>query len=161
MPTLHLPQSARAEIERDRMEIAAQYMSVKGTLDRFNRDLYQIDPRLKMVKAHNRVAEGSPLKEGYYHVLLDDPVSGTTLVKPLQYDNGEFREPGSWVFDELAEEDMWNDRARREGRERARRMREAGERQRTREARERAEHFNERWKSASNVSISVPRSISA
>lgn len=161
MPTIYLPQSIRSGIEQDRLEIMQQYSEVRGTLDRFNPELRRIDPRLHMVKAHDKVAAGSPMKAGYYHILLDDPAAGTVMIKPLQYDNGEFREPGSWMFEELAKEDMWNDRAMREGRERSRRMREAGERQRQREASERSAEFNERWRSANRTQILVSKSIHA
>ena len=159
MSQLYLPPSARHEIELDRAEIAAQYVQVKGTLDHFNRELRQIDSRLKMVVANDRVAEDSPLKAGYYHILLEAPGHPTTIL-PLEYDNGEYREPGSWIFPYLQEQDMWNDRARHAGRERQRKLNEARDRQSAREAADRAQEFNERWKSANSLSILFPKGLS-
>jgi len=158
MSQLYLPQSARSEIEQDRAAIAMQYYSVKGTLAHYNPMLKRIDERLELVKAHERVAEGSPMKAGYYHILLHAPGHPTTVL-PLEYDNGEYREPGSWMFPFLEEQDMWNDRARRASRNRQERIRDAGARERERESQERVAEYNERWKSANSTQILVKRSI--
>lgn len=155
---LYLPGTTGREIARDRAEIAMQYMELRGELDHWNRELRRIDPRLRMVKAHDRVAEGSPLKAGYYHVVLDAPGHPSTVM-PVEYDDGSFRELGSHVFTMLEENDMWNDRAVRASRNRQQRLREASERQRQRESEDRAAHFNERWKSANRTQIHVKRSI--
>jgi hypothetical protein len=155
---LYLPPSARNEIDRDRAEIMQQYMQVKGTLDHFNRELREIDDRLKMVIANDHVADDSPLKAGYYHILLEAPGHPTTVL-PLEYDNGEYREPGSWIFPYLEEQDMWNDRVRRAGRERQRKLSEARDRQSAREAADRAAEFNARWKSANSLSVLIPRGL--
>lgn len=156
---LYLPGPVANEIARDRAEIATQYFEVKGTLDHFNRELKQIDPRLRMVRAHDKVAEGSPMKASYYHILLDAPGHPTTVL-PLQHDDGSYREPGSWIYPYLEENDMWNDRAMRASRNRQQRIREAEERQRDRERQDRVGEFNERWDSANRTSILVNRSVS-
>lgn len=158
MPSLYLPQAARSEIEKDRAAIAAQYYSVKGTLDRYNEELRRIDPRLELVRAKDQVEEGSPMKAGYYHILLHAPGHPTTIL-PCEYDNGEYREPGSWIFPYLEEQDMWNDRARRASRNRSERVRQAAERQRELEREERVENYNERWHAANRTQILVKRSI--
>jgi hypothetical protein len=158
MPDLYLPQSSRAAIEADRAEIALQYMSVRGALDHYNPMLKRIDERLELVRAHDQVAEGSPMKAGYYHILLHAPGHPTTVL-PLEYDDGSYREPGSWMFPFLEEQDMWNDRARRASRNRSERVRAAEERERQRESEERVGEFNERWKSVNSTSISVKRQI--
>lgn len=158
MATLYLPQSVQHEIETDRAEIAMQYMELRGLLDHWNRELQRIDPRLRMVKAHDRVASDSPLKAGYYHVILDAPGHPSTVL-PLEYENGEYREPGSWVFEFMERNDMWNDRAIRASRNRQQRIREAAERQKDRERQERVDHYNERWASANRTQILVKRSI--
>jgi hypothetical protein len=158
MPDLYLPQSSRAAIEADRAEIALQYMSVRGALDHYNPMLKRIDERLELVRAHDQVAEGSPMKAGYYHILLHAPGHPTTVL-PLEYDDGSYREPGSWMFPFLEEQDMWNDRARRASRNRSERVRAAEERERQRESEDRVADFNERWKSVNSTSISVKRQI--
>lgn len=158
MSTLYLPQSARTEIDRDRADIATQYMVIRGTLDKFNEELQRIDPRMKMVKAHDHVAAGSPMKAGYYHIILESPGHPTTIL-PLEYDNGEYREPGSWIFPYLEEQDMWNDRAIRASRNRQQRIREAAERQRARESQDRVNEYNDRWKHANSTQILVTRNV--
>lgn len=158
MAQLWLPSSAQDEINQDRAEIAAEYAEVRGTLDHFTRELRKIDPRLKMVKAHDRVRPGSPLKPGYYHVLLESPGHPTTIM-PVEYDNGAYREPDSAVFEMVERNDLWNDRAQRANRERRRKLKEAAERQRARESRERVDHFNERWASANRTSILVTKNV--
>jgi len=158
MSQLYLPQSARSEIEQDRAAIAMQYYSVKGTLDHYNQELRRIDPRLELVRAKDQVEEGSPMKPGYYHILLHAPGHPTTIL-PCEYDNGEYREPGSWMYPYLEEQDMWNDRARRASRNRQERIREAAARERERESQDRIADYNERWKSANSTQILVKRSI--
>lgn len=158
MPQLFLPTSARDHIQKDRAEIAIQYMAIDNTIRHYTAELRRIDPHLRMVKAHDRVAPDSSLKAGYYHILRD--MEGTAVnVLPLQYDNGEYREPGSWIFPYLEEQDMWNDRARRASRKRQEAIRAATERQRERERQDRVDEFNERWASANRTSIRVSRAI--
>lgn len=158
MPHLYLPQSARSEIEQDRAEIALQYMSVKGTLEHYNPMLKQIDEKLELVRAHNTVAPGSPMKAGYYHILRHAPGHPTTVL-PLEYDDGSYREPGSWMFPYLDEQDLWNDRAVRASRKRQERLREAEARERQREAEDRIAEYNDRWKRANSTQIHVKRQI--
>jgi hypothetical protein len=157
-----LPESARRvmrdEVDRDRAEIQSEY-SLPGELAAWTRELRRLfDPHLKMVKAHEKTAPGSPLKPGYYHVLLESPGAPTTIM-PVEYDDGSFRELGSHVFEMIEQNDLWNDRARKAGRERGRKLREAAARTRERESQERVDNFNERWKSANSASISVSRDI--
>lgn len=155
---IYLPPGPRAEIARDRAEIAAQYVRIRGTLDRFNEELRRIDPHLSMVKAHDRVALGSPLKAGYYHVIRESPGHPTTVM-PVEHDDGSYKEPDSSVFEMIERNDMWNDRAVRASRNRQRRLRDAADRQRQRDSEERVGNFNERWASANRTQILVKRSI--
>lgn len=70
---------------------------------------------------------------------------------------GDYAEPGSWVFDKLAEADMWNDRAMRD---RRRIQREAEEAKRRRKEIEDAEfdlETFEHWKAVSRTQISMNR----
>lgn len=151
----------RDEVAQDQAEIRSEYQDLQGELAFWTRELRTrlSEPYLKVVKAHDRVGEGSPMKAGYYHVLLESPGHPTTIM-PVEYPNGEFRELGSHVYEMMEENDMWNDRNRRAGRERARKMKEAADRQRARESQDRVDNFNERWKSANSTQISVSRNIS-
>jgi hypothetical protein len=68
---------------------------------------------------------------------------------------GEFVEPGSWVFDHLAESDMWSERVMRE---RRRIKREAEEAKRRREETERREfdlECLEAWKAVNRTQVSM------
>jgi hypothetical protein len=111
-----------------------------------------------MVRAHDRVAEGSQLKAGYYHILLHAPGHPTTVL-PLEFPDGSYRDPGSWIYPYLEEQDMWNDRARKASRNRQERLRDAENRDRDRERSARVEEFNERWASANRTSVQVTRDI--
>lgn len=71
---------------------------------------------------------------------------------------GGFVEPGSWVFDRLAEADMWNDRSMRE----RRRIQEEAERAERRRVELEAAEFDERvlehWRAVSRTQVSMNRS---
>jgi hypothetical protein len=161
---LYLPESARRamsdEVARDRQEIQSEYSDLRDELAFWTRELRTRlnEPHLKVVKAHEQVAYGSPMKAGYYHVLLEHPGHPTTIL-PIEYPDGSFRDLGSHVYDLMEKEDMWNDRARKAGRERGRLFKEAAERQRERESQARVEEYNERWKSANSSQILVSKSI--
>lgn len=86
--------------------------------------------------------------------LVIDPATG----RPMIGGEGAFVEPGSWVFDALAEQDLWSERVQRD---RRRIRREAEEAKRKREQDERAERDRdvlERWKAVSGTSVSMNRS---
>lgn len=158
MSKLYVPPNVRAEAQRDEAEMLMQIVEIEGTLARFNAELRQIDPYLRMVRAKENLEPGSPFKPGYYHVVRHEP-GFLAYVTPLEYENGEPREPGSWVFDHIAKEDLWNDRVQRDRKERERKLREAQQRQSDREAQDRAGDFDERLKNANSTQILVPRSI--
>lgn len=76
-------------------------------------------------------------------------------VMALETPDGEFREPGAWVFDMLAENDMWSERVQRD---RRRIKREAEEASRRRKEQERAagdQEVLERFLAATRTQISM------
>lgn len=166
--TLHLPASARtggvalprrveSEVMREQEQLARELYEVTARLNHYNRELYQIDPHLSVVLAKpNTTVDG--LIPNYYHLVRRRP-GHLTYIKPVQWPNGEWRDLDSSVFDLVAEDDLWNDRAQREIRQKQRRAHDARVTQRQREANDRAREFDERLRSAINGSISVPRSI--
>jgi len=164
MPQVYLPESYRRrmadEVAQDRAEIMAEYRELQGQLAFWTRELRTrlSEPHLKVVKAHDQVGPGSPMKAGYYHVLLEAPGHPTTVM-PVENPDGSFRELDSRVYDMMEENDLWNDRARAAGRERGRKLKEAAERQRARESQDRVNEYNERWKAANSTQILVSRSI--
>jgi hypothetical protein len=81
---------------------------------------------------------------------------GPLNVKPLEV-NGEFVEPGSWVFDMLAREDMWSERATRERNRISREAREAKDRRLERERADRDQDVLERYLAVSRTQVSMNR----
>jgi hypothetical protein len=159
MPTLYLPQSMQEESRRDKAAMAAMIEEVESTLAEFNAELRKIDPYLRMIRALPVVSPESGLIANYYHVVRDEPNS-PLFVTPLMWDNGEYREPGSWVFPYIQGQDMWNDRAQKDRQKRREAFKAAEQNRKNREAQARAAEFDDRLKHAENVHISVPRSIS-
>jgi hypothetical protein len=91
------------------------------------------------------------------------PLSVQPLVlrdgRPEVGGEGGFVEPGSWVFDRLAESDMWSERVMRD---RRRIKREAEEAKRRREEQERADFDREcleHWKAVSRAQVSMSRDV--
>lgn len=154
MSKLYVPPHVRAEAARDEAEMLAQIYEVESVLQYFNAMLKDIDPYLRMVKAKDQLDPGSPFKAGYYHVVRHEP-GFMAYVTPLEHDNGTYREPGSWIFDHIAKEDLWNDRVMRDRKERERKLREAEQRQREREAQDRAGDFDERLAATKRTQILV------
>lgn len=112
------------------------------------------------------VAQGA--YPGRWHLVWPGFNGGPLVLQPLVLDvrsgkpqvggDGAFVEPGSWVFDRLAEQDLWSDRVQRD---RRRIRREAEEAKRKREADERRERdldVLERWKAVSATQVSMNRS---
>jgi hypothetical protein len=95
--------------------------------------------------------------------LLGWPLTVQPLVlrdgRPEVGGDGGFVEPGSWVFDRLAESDMWSERVMRD---RRRIKREAEEAKRRREEQERADFDREcleHWKAVSRAQVSMSRDV--
>lgn len=112
------------------------------------------------------VAQGA--YPGRWHLVWPGFNGGPLVLQPLVIDtrsgrpmiggDGPFVEPGSWVFDALAEQDLWSERVQRD---RRRIRREAEEAKRRREEQERADRDQdvlERWKAVSATSVSMNRS---
>jgi hypothetical protein len=113
------------------------------------------------------VAQGA--SPGRWHLVWPSWNGGPLNIAPLVLDretgkpriggDGDFAEPGSWVFDQLAESDLWSDRVQRE---RRRIRREAEEAKRKRQEQERADRDQdvlERVKAVTRTQISMNRSV--
>ena len=166
MGDLWLPDTARPatpaapidEVEYDTQTILEQLTDVSERLEYYNREARKIDEHLRIVLAKPGADLSLGLKPNYYHIVRIRP-GHMAYVKPIENPDGTWRDLDSYVFTLIGEDDLWNDRLQREKRQKARRAEEARLRQKDREARERVEHFNERLKSATSTSISVPRGI--
>ena len=146
--SLWLPNTARQEVERDNQAIV-QMVLLDEAIKYFNKELKAIDADLELVKASNN-ATLAGLRPGYWHVLR----KGTpTTILCLQGPNGEFREPGSWMFQWLLEQDMWNDATQRERKQRQARADAALAREKERERQDRIAEFNERYKQRTTIQV--------
>lgn len=111
------------------------------------------------------VAQGA--RPGHWHLGWPSVNGGPLCVQPLvlDYETGEpkiggegsFVEPGSWVFDKLAEADMWDDRVIRERRRIKREAEEAKRRRKEIEAADFDQDMLERWRAVSRTQISMNR----
>lgn len=72
---------------------------------------------------------------------------------------GDFAEPGAWVFDRLAESDMWDDRVMRDRRRIVREAEEAKRRRKEMEAAEFDLECFEHYKAATRTFVSMNRSV--
>lgn len=124
----------------------------------FEPDLKAIDETCELVLALPNADPSKGLKPNYWHIIRHEP-GFVSYVKPLEWANGEPRDPGSWMYEELARDDFWSNRSRAVARERNRKLMEAREREEQREAQDRAGDFDERWKNANTTQILVPRSV--
>lgn len=165
---LHLPSSVRTrgialpkrvedEIarEQDQMRMQVEFMSTR--LNHFNRLLKQIDDNLEVVLAKpTTTVEG--LKPGYFHLVRMIP-GHPAYIKPVEYDDGSWRDLDSSILDLAIEDDLWNDRVRSERKKLRQRADDAKARQRAREAADRAAEIDARIKSLNSTQILVTRSI--
>jgi hypothetical protein len=120
--------------------------------EEWNRILYQVDAELRLVRAQES-ASAPGIVPGYYHVLRRNDLGPPTPI-PVQGPDGEYREPGSWLLDQLAESDLWNGRSQKD-RERAyQELTRQKARRKERETEERRDEIKERWKAASNPGVS-------
>jgi hypothetical protein len=113
-------------------------------------------------------AVGQGASPGRWHLVWPGYNGGPLVLQPLVIDatgkphiggEGGFVEPGSWVFDALAEQDLWSERVQRD---RRRIKREAEEAKRKRETDERAERDREvfeRYKAVTRTQVSMNRDI--
>jgi hypothetical protein len=99
--------------------------------EHWNHELKRIDQDLSLVWVPEGVEQPGVIA-GRFHIRKRVP-GGLDGYIPLIGPNGEFRPPGPWMLDALAEADMWNERVRGERARNADRLREARRRQRVRE----------------------------
>lgn len=149
---LYVPERFAAR-EAHRAQVKASVDMAIGQLDYWNRELKRIDPRLQLVRAHEKTTLPG-LKPGYFHAIRDngaDPPSIHIHEGP----NGEYRDPDSGLLEDLAKGDMWNTRSRREAEKRASEAKAAAQRQRERERELRVDEIHERLVSKNRLQVLV------
>lgn len=102
---------------------------------------------------------------GRWHLTWPGIAGGPLTIQPLVIDpetrkpriggEGAFAEPGSWVFDQLAEADMWDDRVMRDRRRIQREAETAKRRRREIEAAEFDQDVLEHYKAVTRAQISM------
>lgn len=152
-----LPPTTRDEIDRDRRETVDNMIEIAAVKADFDRDLKQIDPYLELLKAKDKTTVVG-LKAGYWHVIRLNPGHPVDIL-PLQYPDGSYRNPGSWIYDFVMESDLWNDRAKRAKREAQAKAVAARERRQARESEDRINEMHERVASRNRTQILVRRKV--
>lgn len=120
----------------------------------FNPELRKIDAHLEMVYWPMLAPQIDGFANGCYHIIRHNPDAAGS-VEPLVDENGDYKEPGSWVFDMLRRGDLWNDQVRKDRERAIKRAHDALERAKAREAEDRAEELRDRLNAAMRTSISM------
>lgn len=152
MPLL-LPEHVVRNLRMERAQELAM-AEVTEVCQRFNPELRKIDAHLEMVYWPMRAPDIHGFVNGCYHIVRHNPDAAGS-VEPLVDADGNYREPGSWVFDMLAASDMWDDRVMRDRERLRKRAVDARERQKTREREDRREELRDRANAAWRVSVSM------
>lgn len=150
-----LEERAQREAEIAKIEVGNARFEFKK---QFDHELDRIVPGMRLLFCPDpapldAVAAGA--MPGRWNLVWPGYHGGPLNVKALEDEFGNFVEPGSWIFDMLAREDMWNERATRE---RNRIKREADEAKARRIERERAERDQEtleRYLAVSRTQVSM------
>jgi len=107
---LLVPESVEAE--RINAEIESQVDAQIQAAAYWNRELKRIDPGLSLVLGREN-ADDMDLRAGYWAIRKKVPGSVDAYIV-LQGPQGQYREPGAWMLEMLAANDMWNDRVRQD-----------------------------------------------
>lgn len=155
---LWLPNGVTREMDDAKKDFTAQVMGqVQEELERFNKEIRRLDPYTSLVRADPR-SKHPQLRPGYYHIIRRPP-DGPPMIEVWEGPNGEFKEPGSDLFEWLRHSDLWSDRTRREREKRQKQLKKLAEREREAEAYDRREELYQRIRSATRTSIAVPKGV--
>jgi hypothetical protein len=150
---LHLPDSVVRGLREERASQIAM-AEVNAVCAEFTRELKRIDAYLEMVYWPMRAPQTLGFVNGCYHIVRHNPGAAGT-VEPLVGKGGEYREPGSWVFDMLRKGDLWNAEAQRERVKLQKRAQASADRAKAREAEERKEELRDRVNALTRTSVSL------
>lgn len=102
--TLFLPPHVAEQKRREFAAEIAKRIYMDRRCEEFTDRLQLMDPQLVMVKAHDLIAPGTPLRAGFYHVLRRNENAPMTVI-PIT-ENGAYVEPDSRVYSKLAAGNM-------------------------------------------------------
>jgi hypothetical protein len=150
---LHLPESVVMRLRLERAQELAMAEADSVCVE-FTRELRKVDCNLEMVYWPMRAPDIHGFVNGCYHVVRHNPDAAGS-VEALVDADGQYREPGSWVFDMLAASDMWDDRVMRDRATLRKRAEQARERAKAREREDRREELTDRANAAWRASVSM------
>jgi hypothetical protein len=173
--SLWVPPKVSRELQeesRRREAEATKHLLKQEWMDKFNYELGRIVEGMQIFGVPDPapldlVAQGG--MPGYWHLAWPSYHGGPLNIQPLVVDpvtgqprvggEGDRAEPGSWLFDWVARNDLWSDRVVRE----RKRIREEAERARARRLeQERADDVAdilERYKAVSRTQVSMSRGV--
>lgn len=157
-----VPPSVSPELVQGRLEFEARMREqtrqamahVKGVIDEFNYELQRIDPKLEMFRAGESAEP--PVVPGFYHLVRWNDGAAPSIIT-IEGDNGEFVEPTSRVFEQLARNDLWDPNNMRLLRQRQALADQAAERLKIREREERQAEILERYLAGNRTFVSMNR----
>lgn len=156
--SLWLPPEAIAEERRRFAAAVLRCVTIEDTRAReCTAALQRIDPRLFMVKAHEKIKPGVPVMPGYYHILRHNENAPLSVF--MVHHDGAYVEPTSRIFDRLAEGDLHDPRVFREMRDLDRKAHEEGERDIARDHEDRRAELRERVNAAVRTQVSMDRTL--
>jgi hypothetical protein len=121
--------------------------------DEFNRELRKMDPYLELIFIGDDAGVQGAVPNRY-HLSRRSPDAPATLIS-ITDEHGGFVEPGSAIFDKLAEGDLWSARSRRERQNAQQEAERARDRKRARETEQRQEELKDRYNAAFRTSVSM------
>lgn len=127
MPQLLVSDAIAADLTAEAENAAREQIvdEVLADAQKWNEELKRIDYDLSLVLVgDDEHARRYGLVPGCWHLKKRIP-GGTDEYMPLVGPNGEYREPGGWIFEALNASDMWNPRVHRSRQEAKRKLREA------------------------------------
>lgn len=127
----------------------------------FNHDLKAVDHRLQLVWCPDPApleAAAAGAQPGRWNVVRHNEGAPLSCI-PLVGEDGEYREPGAWVFDMLKRSDLWNSSVTHDRRRREKEIAAAKERREALETEERQARLIERWNAVSRTQVSMNTSV--
>lgn len=151
---LLLPASVVRDVRGERMrEIEMAHRT--DVCARFTKDLALIEPGLELVWWPQH-ASAPGFVPGRYHIIWHNP-NGLGSVEPVVDEFGGYREPDSGLFELVRRSDMWDDRVVRDRKRITQAALDAKARAQQREREEIDEEVYERFKAATQTSVSMNR----
>jgi hypothetical protein len=157
MPLYLPPHVAEQERVRFQRRILRCTTTDDPRCQEYTTKLKHISPNLWMVRAQDTVDADLPLQPGYYHILeVNDHADMNVIVVQ---NNGEYVEPGDWIFDVLARGNLRERRVRDRLAEQEIERFESEEKRRATASEDRRERLKEVVLSATRAQVSMDRTI--